>query len=132
MKTTTIQQTVVIPAATPEEVYDALMDSKTHTALTGSSAQISARIGGKFTAWDGYISGRNLQLERGRRIVQEWMTTEWPKNAPPSRLTISLRPIKQGTEILLLQEDVPAKDSATYDQGWHDYYWKPMVRFFQK
>jgi hypothetical protein len=50
----------------------------------------------------------------------------------PSRFTIDLRPIRQGTEITLLQEDVPANDAATYDQGWHDYYWKPMVRFFQK
>lgn len=114
------------------KVYDALMNSKTHTALTGSSAQISARIGGKFKAWDGVISGKNLKLKRGRRIVQEWVTTGWPKNASPSRLTINLRPIKQGTEISLLQEDVPAKDAATYDQGWHDYYGKPMARFFQK
>ena len=132
MKTTTIQQTVVIPTATPEEVYDALLDSKTHTALTGSSAKISAKIGGAFTAWDGYISGKNLELERGRRIVQEWVTTGWPKNASPSRVTINLRPIKQGTEISLLQENVPAKDATACDQGWHDYYWKPMVRFFQK
>ncbi|MCX5974054.1 MAG: SRPBCC domain-containing protein [Coprothermobacterota bacterium] len=132
MKTTTIQQTVVIPATTPEEVYDALLDSKTHTALTGSFAKISAKIGGAFTAWDGYISGKNLELEQGRRIVQERVTTGWPKNASPSRVTINLLPIKQGTEISLLQENVPAKDATAYDQGWHDYYWKPMVRFFQK
>ena len=108
------------------------MDSKTRTALTGSSAQISARIGAKFTTWDGNISGKNLELERGRRIVQEWVTTGGSKNVSSSRVTINLRPIKQGTEISLLQEDIPAKDVTTYDQNWHDYYWMPMVRFFQK
>jgi hypothetical protein len=60
MKTATIQQKVVIPIAKPEEVYDALMDSKTHSALTESFAQISARIGGKFTAWDGLFQARIL------------------------------------------------------------------------
>ncbi len=45
MKTATIKQKVVIPIATPEEVYNALMDSKTHSALTESFAQISARMG---------------------------------------------------------------------------------------
>jgi len=78
MKTTTIYQKIVILQATPEQVYDALLDSDTHEAMTGSPAKIANRVGGLFTVWDGYISGRNLELDRGKRIVQEWVTTEWP------------------------------------------------------
>ena len=78
LKTTTITQKVVIPAS-PEEVYDAFMDAKKHSAFTGAKATSDAKVGGEFSAWDGYITGKNLELEKGKRIVQEWITTEWPE-----------------------------------------------------
>lgn len=78
-KVTTIRQKIIIPAA-PNAVYEAFMDAKKHSAFTGSKATSDARAGGKFTAWDGYISGKNLELEKGKRIVQEWKTTEWPED----------------------------------------------------
>ena len=69
VRSKTIRQRVVVPAA-PEEVYEAFVDAKKHSAFTGSKATCDPRVGGKFTAWDGYISGKNLLLEEGKRIVQ--------------------------------------------------------------
>ena len=87
MKTgvTTIKQKVVIPAS-PKEVYEAYVDAKKHGKFTGSKATGKAVVGGKFTAWDGYIFGKNLELEEGKRVVQEWMTTDWPKGFPSSKI----------------------------------------------
>lgn len=132
MKTTTIHQKIVILQATPEQVYDALLDSDTHEAMTGNPAKIANRVGGLFTAWDGYISGRNLELDRGKRIVQEWVTTEWPKGYPPSRLEITLKKTERGTEITVAHSEVPEKDAADYEQGWHDFYWGPMKEYFKE
>ena len=78
MKTTSITQKNLLPTL-PEEVYDALLDPKKHSKFTGSKATGKTKVGAKFTAWDGYISGRNLELEKGKRIVQEWITTDWPE-----------------------------------------------------
>src|SRR5262245_19426767 len=62
----------VIPAS-PQEIYDAWLDSEGHAQITGGQpARISASEGAEFMAWNGYISGRNLKLEPGRRIVQAW------------------------------------------------------------
>ena len=47
-----------IVAARPKEVYDHWMGSEGHAAMTGGGAEIDARVGGRFTAWDGYIEGR--------------------------------------------------------------------------
>lgn len=80
MEKKTIRQKVVV-SATPIEVYQAFMDAKKHSAFTGSKATCDAKVGGKFTASDGYISGKNLELEEGKRIVQEWVTTEWHINS---------------------------------------------------
>jgi len=75
MKLATIKQRIIIPAD-PEEVYEAFMDARRHSDFTGSKATCNPKVGGRFTAWDGYISGKNLELEKGKRIVQEWTTTE--------------------------------------------------------
>lgn len=131
MKTVTIKQKVIIPA-TPEKVYEALMDPKKHSTFTGSNATGDPRVGGKFTAWDGYISGRNLELDRGKRIVQEWITTEWPTGYPPSRLELTLRKVKEGTELSMVHLKVPAEQAKDYEQGWLDSYWNPLMKFFKK
>ncbi|MGD0121292.1 MAG: hypothetical protein ABSC46_01880 [Candidatus Limnocylindrales bacterium] len=57
----------VIPA-TPMAVYDAWMSNDGHGGMAGAAAEIDLREGGEFSAWDGYISGRTLALEPGRRI----------------------------------------------------------------
>ena len=74
----TIRQKATVHAE-PAEVYEAFIDAKKHSAFTGSKATGDGRIGSKFIAWDGYISGKNIELEPGKRIVQEWVTSEWLK-----------------------------------------------------
>jgi uncharacterized protein YndB with AHSA1/START domain len=98
MKVKTIKQKVIVPGV-PNQVYDAFIDAKKHSAFTGSKATCDPRVGGVFTAWDGYISGKNLVLEKGKRIVQEWVTTEWPKDHPPSRLELAFKKVAEGTEL---------------------------------
>src|SRR5689334_13118284 len=97
-KTKTIKQSEFISGVKAEEVYSALLDARNHAAFTGAAATGSGRVGSKFTAWDGYISGKNLELEPGKRIVQEWLTTEWPDGAPPSRLEWTFTPKAGGTQ----------------------------------
>ena len=75
-KTSTIKQTIFIAGVKPQDVYSAFLDSKKHSALTGSKATTSDKVGGRFTAWDGYIFGKNVKLVAGKKIVQQWQTTE--------------------------------------------------------
>ena len=76
MKTKTIQHTILI-RATPEEIYDALMNGKKHSQFTGAAAKIRAKAGAAFTCYDGYITGLTLELKPGRRIVQAWRSRDW-------------------------------------------------------
>ena len=70
---------VLIPAS-PQEIYTAWLSSDGHSKMTGGSATMSAEVGGEFDAWDGYIRGRNLELEYGKRIVQSWRTVEFEED----------------------------------------------------
>ena len=130
-KTRTIEQTEFI-SAEPEEVYDAFVNAKKHTAFTGSKATSQPRIGGRFTAWDGYSFGKYLKLEKGKRIVQEWETTEWPEGHPPSIVEFSFKQKKSGTELTMVHSKVPAEQAEDYRQGWIDFYWNPLKEYFRK
>jgi len=131
MKVKTIKQEVIVPA-TPVEVCEAFMDAKKHSPFTGSRAACDPRVGGEFTAWDGYISGKNLELEKGKRIIQEWVTTDWPEEYPPSRLALNFKAVKEGTEISMIHSEVPAEQADDIEQGWIDFDWEPLKEYFNK
>ena len=131
MDVKTISQRIIV-AASPEEAYDAYVDEKKHSEFTGSEAKIDPKVGGRFTAWDGYIKGKNVELIRGRKIVQEWATSEWPADYPPSRLELSFSKVKTGTEILMEHSGVPVDEVDEVEQGWIDFYWEPMKTYFKK
>jgi uncharacterized protein YndB with AHSA1/START domain len=131
LKTGSIRQTIFIQAS-PDEVYDALVDPKKHSEFTGSPATSEMRVGGKFTAWDDYITGKHLELVRAKKIVQEWKTTEWPNGYPPSRLQFTLSRMKGGTELKMFHSKVPAEQVAEYREGWVESYWDPLKEYFPK
>ena len=130
-KTGIIRQKVVIPKSTPEAVYKALISSKEHAEFTGSPADVNGRKGAKFTAWDGYISGKNISMTKGEKIEQEWSTTEFPEGYGPSILKISLKKKGDGTELTMVQYRVPASQVKKYESGWYESYWDPLVEYFE-
>src|SRR5262249_42865516 len=78
----------LIPASA-QDIYDAWLSSSGHEKITGGQpAQISAQEGATFTVWNGYISGRNLKLEPGRRIIQSWRTTKFTDADPDSQIEV--------------------------------------------
>ena len=128
-KTKTIKQSVFLTAK-PAEVYDAILQAKKHSAFTGSKATCAPRVGGRFSAYDGYIWGKNLDLVKDQKIVQEWQTTEWPPGTPPSIVELNLRGHQGGTELTMVHCEVPADQAESYRQGWIDYYWEPLKEYF--
>jgi activator of HSP90 ATPase len=131
VKTKTIKQKEFI-SARPVEIYDAFLNEEKHTEFTGAKATCDRRVGGRFTAWDGYISGTNVKLENGRRIIQEWRTTEWPKGYKPSTLEFTFKQKGEGTEVRMVQTNVPATQAESYKKGWEDYYWTPLKKYFKR
>ena len=131
IKKSTIIQSVIIKAS-PKEVYDARIDPKIHSKFTGSKATGKATVGRSFTAWDGYIHGKTLELEEGKRIVQNWVTSEWPQDFPPSRLELTFKDLGDKTEITMVHSDVPVALEVDLGQGWIDFYWEPLKNYFKK
>jgi activator of HSP90 ATPase len=119
----------IIPAKR-RKVYKAWLNSKQHSKMTGGEAHVSNKVGDTFTAWDGYISGTNLILERKKRIIQFWRTTEFDENEENSQVEILFERDPKGTKISLIHTNLPA-NGEQYKQGWFDYYFNPMTEYFK-
>ncbi|MBI4285403.1 MAG: SRPBCC domain-containing protein [Chloroflexi bacterium] len=129
METKTIRQRVTFKAS-PHAVYEALMDSRQHAKFTGGKAHISRKMGGKFTAFDGWLEGVNLELVPDSKIVQSWRGTDWPEGHY-SKVTFSLKEVPTGTRLTFTHTGVPEQFYADIKQGWHDYYWKPLKKLLE-
>ena len=124
MQTRTLHQTVTFKAS-PREVYDMLMDSKKHQSLSGVGAKISKRVGGRFSAWGSHISGINLVLKPGKKIVQAWRATGWwPDHYSIAIFDISK--VRGGSKLKFTQIGIPPSRYSGHYRGWIETYWTPM------
>lgn len=119
----------VIPA-TPEQIYAAWLDSLAHTDMTGGEASMSDEVGALVSAWDGYITGRNIELVPGRRIVQSWRTSRFTDAHADSIITVTLRSGTGGTVLTLEHSNVPDDQRNYEDGGWEENYFQPMKDYF--
>ncbi|TSA46032.1 hypothetical protein D4R52_01375 [bacterium] len=126
----TIKQSVVLKGS-PHQVYEMLMDEKIHAAFTGAGAKISRKKGGKFTAWDDYIEGTNLELVPDEKIVQKWRASDWPEGEY-SEATFEMEKTKGGTKLTFTQTGMPDGNYADIKKGWVEFYWEPMEKFLGK
>jgi activator of HSP90 ATPase len=129
MDTKTIEQTVII-GAPPAEVYEAILDPKIHSEFTQAKAENDKKEKGKFSAYDGYISGVNLKLDKDKKIVQKWTSNDFPKGHYAT-VTFEFKKHNKGTELVFTQTDIPEKNCEEVAQGWKDFYWKPLKAFFK-
>ncbi len=127
----TFKVSTVLPA-NRERLYKAWLSSKEHSAFTGGKARIQAKVGGRFTAWDGYITGRTVVLEPFRRIVQSWRTTEFTSGSPDSRLAVLFNDARTGTRVTLMHSQIPQGQAEQYKAGWREYYFAPMREYYSK
>ncbi|MEK6221508.1 MAG: SRPBCC domain-containing protein [Chloroflexota bacterium] len=113
----------------PQKVYAAWLDSEKHSKMTGSPAKVSDVEGEAFSAWDGYINGRNITLEAGKRIIQSWRTSEFSVEEADSQIEVLFAAEGDGTKITLLHTRLPPHGTQ-YQQGWEESYFIPMRDFF--
>jgi uncharacterized protein YndB with AHSA1/START domain len=125
----TFTLTATIPAR-PEEIYQAWLDSIGHSEMTGGEATMSDEVGAEVSAWDGYISGRNLELVDGERIVQSWRTSEFGDEEDDSVITVVLQETEDGTLLTLEHSNVPDEHKSYEQGGWQSNYFEPMVAYF--
>jgi uncharacterized protein YndB with AHSA1/START domain len=127
----TIKQRVRFKAA-PRAVYELLADSKTHSAVTGRTARISRKIGGRFSAAVNGASGLNVDLVPARRIVQAWRNDRFPEGIF-SMATFDFSTTHDGgTELVLIHRGVPKDLIPETERAWREHYWRRMKAWLER
>jgi activator of HSP90 ATPase len=115
-----------------EVLFRAWLDSAEHSSFTGSEAVIDPSVGGSFSAWQEYISGKTLEMDFPNRILQSWRTTEFDDSDADSKLEILFESNKNGTRLTINHSDIPDGQGDMYREGWEEYYFKPMLEYFSQ
>ncbi|HRG37258.1 MAG TPA: SRPBCC domain-containing protein, partial [Bacteroidia bacterium] len=101
----TIKQTYEM-AASPEQVFEALVNEEIIQDWSGDEVKMSAEVGAKFSLWGGQMFGTNLEVIKNKKLVQEWCYDQWEI---PTKVTFTLNVTPVGTSVELIHEDVPEK-----------------------
>jgi activator of HSP90 ATPase len=116
--------------ATAKQIYKSWLSTQGHTKMTGGVAFLSDKVGDSFTAWDGYITGKNMALEPYNRIVQSWRSSNFEAHEPDSQIEVTLNEGDGETELTLTHSNVP-NSGEHYIKGWDEHYFTPMKKYFE-
>jgi len=114
--------------APPREVYLALTNPAIIQLWTGGKAEMSTEPGTEFSLWDESITGKNLEFEKDKKIVQQWYFNQ----EEPSVVTIKLYPHKSGTSIELRHTNIPDEEYEDVAEGWNDSYFAALDEFYEE
>jgi len=120
------KQYFVIPAS-PTEIYLALTTEITIRLWTGDTVEIDPQVGGEFSLWDGAITGRFLELEPEKKIVQQWYFGEQEE---PSIVTLKLHEHKKGTSLEVNHINIPEDAYDEIVEGWESEYVESLIDFY--
>ena len=115
--------------ASPQKVYEALLDSKQFTEFSGRAAEINRDVGGASSLFKGHIIARNLELVPNQRIVQGWRVVTWPEGAW-SIARFDLKPNGTGTHVVFDHIGFPEGLHDHLAQGWDENYWSLLKKYF--
>jgi len=120
--------------ATAADIFTALTNPLTIEIWTGATAVMEPVAGSEFSLWDGEISGINLEIEPGKKIVQEWYfeDEEGMEPAQKSIVTIKLHGEGGSTDVELLHTNIPDEAFDNIADGWDRYYFKPLKELVEE
>jgi uncharacterized protein YndB with AHSA1/START domain len=101
------------------------------TAPGAKPTSISGDLGGPFTLFGGYITGRNLEWVPGERLVQAWRTVRW-KSGDYSVVRFDLSEQGGGTRLVFDHRGFPNGEGSHLAGGWHVHYWDPLRKYLEK
>ncbi len=134
-ESTQVEREVAIDAS-PETVWEFLVDPAKATQWMGMTAALDPRPGGEYhiEVIPGHVArGEFVEIDRPRRLVHTW---GWepgadgePNAVPPgsSTIEIELIPDGDGTTLRFTHRDLPSAEAAqSHAHGW-DHYFERLV-----
>src|SRR5690349_17662293 len=118
-----------IITADPDEVYLALTNPLTLKLWTSEEAEMSTVPGSEFSLWEGAITGKNIEFEENKKIVQQWYFGD---ESNDSIVTIKLHPHNEGTSVEVRHTNIPDSDFDDIVEGWDNNYMGVLQSFYDE
>jgi uncharacterized protein YndB with AHSA1/START domain len=115
--------------ASPEDVYNALVNPVMLELWTGEPAVMSEEPGSEFSLWDGAITGKNIEFVKNSRLVQEW---DFGEQEEPSVVTIRLHPSGNHTSLEIRHINIPDDSYENIKEGWIEEYLGGLEQLFEE
>ena len=117
-------------SAEPQRIYEALTDAKQFAGFTGEPAEIVLASGGPFSCFGGMITGQTIEAVPCIRLVQAWRVGHWDPGIY-SIVKFEFVALDSSTTNLIFDHTgFPEEHRDHLEQGWHDKYWKPLIKYF--
>jgi len=120
-----IHQEATFPAP-PARIYQTLVDLEQFAKATGAPASGESTEGGGFSAFGGHVTGRQVELVPGKRVVQAWRAKTWPEGSY-SIAHFELSPSGAGTKLVFNHDGFPAEMKQHLESGWQSNYWDKLA-----
>jgi activator of HSP90 ATPase len=90
--------------------------------------EISPDLGGAFSLFGGYVTGRHVVLMPSSSIIQAWRAGSWADGIY-SIARFQIMAAGAGTKLVFDHTGFPPDAAQHLAQGWHENYWEPMTKY---
>lgn len=110
------------------DLYTILTDERRHSSMTSDFAQITDLEGSLFSFYDGLITGKNIALARGEKIIWSFMLADknWPTNHVSKVAFIFTKEANNTCAVELFVTAVPFDFEEALRKFWIEKYWEPL------
>ena len=115
------------------EVFRAMTVPRIVDDWGGGPARIQDRTNGRYSLWDGEMSGVIREIEFPRRLVYTLRELSWDADCPDSLVSWELTETDRGTRLELVHSGLPTRRiREAHREGWGDYYLGPLKAYLEK
>ncbi|OJJ49452.1 hypothetical protein ASPZODRAFT_129922 [Penicilliopsis zonata CBS 506.65] len=118
---------------TAEELYTTFIDPQRIAAFTRAPPRQfdGAHVGGKFSIFDGNVTGEYEKLEAPTRIVQKWRLAQWPAGHYSTlEVKFHQNDVDGVTQMRVTWTGVPVGQEDVTKQNWDVYYVRSIKQTF--
>ncbi|KAL3479103.1 activator of Hsp90 ATPase [Aspergillus californicus] len=118
---------------TAEELFKTFTDPQRLAAFTrGAPRQFDgAHVGGKFSIFDGNVTGEFVKLESPKLLVQKWRLAQWPAgHFSTLEINFDQNDVDGVTQMRVSWTGVPVGQEDVTIQNWDVYYVRSMKQTF--
>lgn len=112
---------------TSEQLYLGLTTPLTIHLWSGEETEFTAEVGAEFSMFDGSIQGKILELEPGKKIVQEWYFGEEEESIVSLILHANNN---NNTSLELRHTNIPDEAYNDIVEGWNLVYMDRLMEFY--